>query len=452
MDSKYFKSNFYEDSVDVNNNLVTRDYLSCFYTSMSPENKSNKLWIWGNLKCGVGGAGTEEELLTTPRAVRNCGGMWTDVHIANNCNNKKYIAMALTNNGNIYVWGKTHPNLLGDGSTTSTNQTTPFLSRAASNTATWVKLGKGHSTETLAVIGEFTSNNDTVVNVVGENGYYQLGRGITTDSATWVTTCCNLRNLKISITEISETTSQVSRGNAILCCSPNSGGNKRVFTWSSGNGSSSTVPAGWDNYVDFCATRCGVFFLYDSSIIGSALTGSRPYLIYCGYNICGVSGSTTHVPSGSCMVFNSGTSLPFTSISEEYQINRCNGYPNVVKSFTAGTCSAFAILADGTLWAWGSNYYGQLGIGTSLNTISCPVQVGSEKSWRYITTSPEGDSVAAIKTDGSLWVWGRSSYIEGNGSVTQDRCSPVQAAIGKKNWVKLSLAEDVIAGITEEDL
>lgn len=445
MDSKYFKSNFYENSVDVNSNLVTRDYLSCFYTEMAPQEKSNKLWIWGNLKCGVGGAGVEEEVLTTPRAVRNCGGMWTDVHIANNCNNKKYVAMALTNNGNMYLWGKTHPNLLGNGAITSTNQTTPFLSRAASNTATYVKIGKGHSTETLSVIAEISSNNDTVVNMVGENGYYQFGNGLTTDSATWVTpsVCCR-KYTKVSITEISETNSQVPRSHFLLYCTPNNNANKRLYHWSLGNGSSSTQPGMGDQYTDFCATRCGVFKLYDSSAFGS-----RIFLIYCGYNICGVSGEATETPNSNTFISNAGVSLPTTSIWIPYVTD---GYPNVIKSFTAGTCSAFAILADGSLWAWGSNYYGQLGIGTSLNTISCPTQVGSEKSWRYITTSPEGDSVAAIKTDGSLWVWGRSSYIEGNGSVTQDRCSPVQAAIGRKNWVKLSLAEDVIAGITEEDL
>ncbi|MFH1653246.1 MAG: hypothetical protein ABIE74_04230 [Pseudomonadota bacterium] len=66
-----------------------------------------------------------------------------------------------------------------------------------------------------------------------------------------------------------------------------------------------------------------------------------------------------------------------------------------------GYCS---IKTDGTLWCWGNNDYGQFGNGsTSDQQVDNPVQVGTENSWAFITG---GASNCGIKTDGTLWCWG----------------------------------------------
>ena len=79
--------------------------------------------------------------------------------------------------------------------------------------------------------------------------------------------------------------------------------------------------------------------------------------------------------------------------------------------------------ADGDLWAWGRNDYGQLGDGTTTERHS-PVQVltGVEA-----VAAGYGYSLA-LKTDGTLWAWGRNGYGElGDGTGT-DRTNPVQIA------------------------
>ena len=74
------------------------------------------------------------------------------------------------------------------------------------------------------------------------------------------------------------------------------------------------------------------------------------------------------------------------------------------------TCSenvCMVIKTDGTLWAWGANNYGHLGQNQPNNShVSSPVQIGSETTW---SLASGGDATVAIKTDGTLWVWGSNN-------------------------------------------
>ena len=68
---------------------------------------------------------------------------------------------------------------------------------------------------------------------------------------------------------------------------------------------------------------------------------------------------------------------------------------------------------DGTLWAWGEGVYGQLGnnIGGSSTGAyqSSPVQVAGTQ-WDLIAPNPYAQYVTAVsKTDGTLWIWGSNS-------------------------------------------
>ena len=80
-----------------------------------------------------------------------------------------------------------------------------------------------------------------------------------------------------------------------------------------------------------------------------------------------------------------------------------------VVAIAAGSRFSLALKSDGTVWAWGLNEWGQLGDGTL--TDSCtPVQVIGLTNVTSIAAS-EMHSVA-VKDNGTVWVWGDNHYGE----------------------------------------
>lgn len=105
------------------------------------------------------------------------------------------------------------------------------------------------------------------------------------------------------------------------------------------------------------------------------------------------------------------------------------------QSIAAGDENSFAIKSDGTLWGWGRNRDGRLGDGSFSERVNTPIQIGSDTNWQQIKTG-SGFSVA-LKTDGSLWAWGRNFSGElGNGGTLS---SAIPVRIGSElDWQQLA--------------
>jgi len=101
-----------------------------------------------------------------------------------------------------------------------------------------------------------------------------------------------------------------------------------------------------------------------------------------------------------------GSNVPIgTNSNVPVQVNGLLG----VTAVAAGGSFSLALKSDGTVWAWGKNEYGQLGSNVPIGTNSnVPVQVNGLSG---VTTIAAGlDFSLALKSDGTVWSWGWSAY------------------------------------------
>ena len=98
-----------------------------------------------------------------------------------------------------------------------------------------------------------------------------------------------------------------------------------------------------------------------------------------------------------------------------------------------------AIRTDGTLWMWGNAYQGQLGLnqgGAGDVTVQSPTQIPGS-TWSTVSTGFY--ETFALKTDGTLWAWGNNAdgqLGQNVGGNPGDRSSPVQIPGTDWNYVR----------------
>ncbi|MDH5545272.1 MAG: Ig-like domain-containing protein [Gammaproteobacteria bacterium] len=99
---------------------------------------------------------------------------------------------------------------------------------------------------------------------------------------------------------------------------------------------------------------------------------------------------------------------------------------------SSGSGHACAIRSDRTLWCWGRNFQGQLGDNSNTNVTS-PVQEDSKSSWLGVSVS--SNHTCAIRNDHTLWCWGDNSYgqIGLNPEGVFESLVPVQVG-ASENW------------------
>jgi alpha-tubulin suppressor-like RCC1 family protein/fibronectin type 3 domain-containing protein len=134
--------------------------------------------------------------------------------------------------------------------------------------------------------------------------------------------------------------------------------------------------------------------------------------------------SSSSVESGGVILVDRTATLKARTI-------RANGMASAVSTaaytiggmVSVGGGHTLALRSDGSVWAWGSNEYGQLGDGTKIDR-SSPVQVSGLSG---VTAVAAGDRHSvAVKCDGTVWAWGYNGSGQlGDGSQTW-RTAPVQ--------------------------
>lgn len=103
----------------------------------------------------------------------------------------------------------------------------------------------------------------------------------------------------------------------------------------------------------------------------------------------------------------------------------------------AGGSHSLCVKQDGTMWGFGSNSGGKLGVGYASATETTPIQSGSSQGWTAISLSPSTNTTATLASyamhDGvSIWGCGSDSY----GEIMQ------AGADTNADWVQIGTAEN----------
>lgn len=110
---------------------------------------------------------------------------------------------------------------------------------------------------------------------------------------------------------------------------------------------------------------------------------------------------------------------------------------------TAGTNFSLAVKKDGTLWGWGSNYkYALSEDNIFLYGSEVPIRVGKDNDWARIYCTYF--HIVGLKKDGSLWEWGANDIL---GFETIEK----PKRIGKNNdWLTVSIGDEYVLALKKD--
>lgn len=177
---------------------------------------------------------------------------------------------------------------------------------------------------------------------------------------------------------------------------------------------------------------------------GTNSTRSSPVSVVGGFtDWCGISAgeavSAALRTNGTIWTWGPGSA---GQLGNNSSLNRSSPV-SVVGGFTdwvhvaAGDSFVIGLRGTGVAWAWGYNNCGQLG-DNSIVTKSSPVSVvGGFTDWCQVSGGLTMS--AAIRTNGTLWTWGRASFGSLGDNSTAAKSSPVSVVGGFTDWCQVTM-------------
>ena len=336
------------------------------------EARADAISIWGDNQLGQLGDGTQNDR-PTPGSVTGCSSGVTAVAAGEG------YSLAVQN-GAAYGWGDNTTGQLGDG--TSERRLLPVaVSAPLTSGVTAVAAGVSHS---LAV-------QNGGVYAWGYNGNGALGDGTTNSSTTPVAVSAPLTS---GVTAIAA-------GNQFSLAIKNGG----AWAWGVndigelGNGTIGSTPN--PTPVAVASLLSGVTAI--AAGLRNSLAVQNGGVYAWGNNVAGQLGDGT-------------TTIRTTPIP-------VLGLANGVTAVAAGYYHSLAV-RNGGVYSWGANFDGDLGDGTTTNHIT-PAQIDLADLHNIIAVAAGYSSSYALSSDGSLWDWGNNGSGElGLGTFTDHYLTP----------------------------
>jgi alpha-tubulin suppressor-like RCC1 family protein len=350
------------------------------------------VWTCGNNHYGELGNGSTDSS-TTPVQVTGPDGVGTlsgiiaiGVGIAHTA--------ALKSDGTVWTWGNNSNGELGDGTTTS--RTVPVQVKGADGTGilsgvTAIAVGSDHNA---------ALKNDGTVWTWGDNYRGKLGDGTTTNSTTPVQV-----KGPGGIGILSEISS-ISAGSSHTTALKNDG----MVVWAWGyNGYGQLGDDTTDDHYTPVQVKGpdGIGMLSGVSAIAAGLDYSAA--LKSDGTVVWTWGNNDYGKLGDSTTTSSTTPVVVSSLSG-------------VAAIAAGICHTVVLKNDGSIWTWGYNGAGGLGDGTTVDCYT-PVQTKGPDGVGMIlevsSISVGNGYTAAVKTNGTLWAWGSNGYGQlGDGTTT----------------------------------
>jgi len=385
------------------------------------------LWGWGWNGSGNIGDGTAVSKTTPVQA--GSATNWETVRAGS------YHSLGYQEDGTIWAWGSNGYNQLGDG--TSTTRYSPvqigddenwtqisigyYFSLALKSDGTFWGWGYNNSYQVGSLLNKF---NPTVLGTVHEWQSVSAGEEFTlaikTDGTLWAWGKNNHGQLGDGTTTARNIPIQIGDDNDWKIVS--------AGDWSSFAIKEDGTLWGW-GYNGY-----GVLGLGHSNVVNT------PTKIGVDNNWCSVSAGPYHTMALKCDGTLWATGWNGYGTLGDGTTNSRNTFGQVSldtdwEKISAGYYHNLAIKTDGTLWAWGMNSSYQLGDGTN-STKHSPVQITTDDNWTSCSAG-KGYSSFAIKEDGTLWAWGSNSYANLGDGTYQVRTTPTRIG-SNQDWLEVS--------------
>jgi alpha-tubulin suppressor-like RCC1 family protein len=355
------------------------------------------LWSWGdNARGELGNAQTTTRLLPAEQMQH---ALWRQVATSSR------FSAAIRDDGTLWLWGENNNGQLGDGTRTYRVEPVQEITHASD----WKMVALGQS-YTVAL------KNDGTIWGWGYNGHGELGDGTTA-----------LRVSPVQESSFSTDWTAVSTGFYHTVALKNDG---TIWGWGynghgelgDGTTTSRRMPVQENSgATDWVALDAGGYH--------TAALKNNGTLWSWGYNGNGELGD--------------GTTTSRTSPVQE------NSVATDWSAVSAGFYHTVALKNNGTLWAWGRNSDGQLGDSTRTQR-SIPTQEATgSTNWRAISAG--GYHTIGAKTDDSLWLWGANNEGQLANGTRIYQYTPAEEIAHSRNWSDTISAGDRYSAALKQD-